>query len=101
MLRQTLKTASLVAISLSGSCVGRSVPKRAVSSAQAWVSSNDGNYQLSSYTAPSQGDGSGSTISSSWSLAVDDTSAGHKQTIDGFGGTSPSLPLLLIAKKVD
>ncbi|OKL62582.1 Endo-1,6-beta-D-glucanase [Talaromyces atroroseus] len=85
MLLQALKLASLVAIGLPAGSVGRSIPKRAVSSAQSWVSSNDGTYQLTKYNAPSQGDGSGSSISSTWSLAVDDTSSGHKQTIDGFG----------------
>lgn len=88
MLLQTLKLASLVTIGLPASSLGRSHPKRAVSSAQAWVSSNDGTYQLANYTAPTLGDGSGSSISSAWSLAVDDTLTGHKQTIDGFGGMS-------------
>jgi glucan endo-1,6-beta-glucosidase len=88
MLLQTLKLASVMAVGLPASSLGRSIPKRAVSSAQSWVSSNDGTYQLSSYTAPSQGDGSGSSPSSTWSLAVDDTSSGYKQTIDGFGGMS-------------
>lgn len=88
MLLQTLKLASLVAVGFPAGSLGRSIPKRTVSSAQSWVSSNDGTYQLSNYTAPTQGDGSGSGISSTWTLAVDDTSSGHKQTIDGFGGMS-------------
>lgn len=87
MLLQTLKLASLVAVGLPVSSHGRTVSKRSVSSAQAWVSSNDGTYQLGNYTAPTQGGSSGSSSSSStWNLTVDDTSSGHKQTIDGFGG---------------
>lgn len=57
-----------------------------VSSPVAWVTSSDGVYQLSSYTAPALGSGSlesGSTEA----FQVDDTSSGHKQSITGFGGT--------------
>ncbi|KAH8705692.1 glycoside hydrolase superfamily [Talaromyces proteolyticus] len=87
MLLQSLKLAGLVAIGLPASSLGRTISKRSVSSAQAWMTSNDGTYQLANYTAPVQGSGSGSGISSTWNLSVDDSSSGHKQTIDGFGGT--------------
>jgi glucosylceramidase len=87
MLLQILKIASLLAVGLPSLSSGSSLP-RAVSSAQSWASSADGSLKLSSYTAPSQGSGSGSGISSTWSLRVDDTASGHKQTIDGFGGMS-------------
>ncbi|KAH8819272.1 beta-1,6-glucanase Neg1 [Xylogone sp. PMI_703] len=50
----------------------------------AWATSSDGVYKLSSYTAPVQGNGNPGS-SSTWKLSVDDTSSGHKQTIDGFG----------------
>lgn len=52
----------------------------------AWATSSDQVYKLSSYTAPIKG--GSSSGSSTWSLQVDDTSSGHKQTIDGFGGQS-------------
>ena len=51
----------------------------------AFVSSSDGKYQLSSYTAPVQGAGNPGSIASTWNLTVDDTSSGHKQTVNGFG----------------
>lgn len=51
----------------------------------AFASSSDGKYQLSSYTAPVQGPGDPGSITSTWSLTVDDTSTGHKQTVNGFG----------------
>lgn len=76
-----------MAVGLPVSSHARSIPKRTVSSAQAWVSSNDGTYQLGKYTAPMKGSGSSSSGTSTWNLKVDDTSSGHKQTIDGFGGT--------------
>jgi glucosylceramidase len=94
MLLQTLKLASLVAVGLPVSSHGRTVSKRSVSSAQAWVSSNDGSYQLGNYTAPTQGSSGTSSSTSTWNLTVDDTSSGHKQTIDGFGGT------LLLARRM-
>lgn len=51
---------------------------------QAYASSADGRYKLSSYSAPVRGTGSpGST--STWKLTIDDTPSGRKQTIKGFG----------------
>jgi hypothetical protein len=57
------------------------------SSALSWVTSSDGVYKLSSYTAPVKGSGS-TSLSSTWALQVDDTSSGYKQSITGFGGIS-------------
>ena len=51
-----------------------------------FVTSSDGVYKLTSYTAPVKGGGS-SSIPSTWALSVDDTASGHKQSITGFGGT--------------
>ena len=58
------------------------------STASSWVTSSDGAYKLSSYTAPIKGSGS-TSLSSTWALQIDDTSSGHKQSITGFGGKSP------------
>ncbi|PYH42545.1 glycoside hydrolase family 30 protein [Aspergillus saccharolyticus JOP 1030-1] len=57
--------------------------KRA-SGATAYSSNSAGNYQLSSIAAPVQGAGSPGS-ESTWKLTVDDTSSGHRQTINGFG----------------
>ncbi|KAI1637776.1 putative beta-1,6-glucanase Neg1 [Biscogniauxia mediterranea] len=54
-------------------------------SAQAFASSSDLTYKLSEIDAPVMGTGTPS--GSTWNLTIDDTSSGHKQTIDGFGGT--------------
>ena len=56
-----------------------------VSTPVAWATSSDGVYKLSSYSAPVQGAGNANG-ESTWAIQVDDTSAGHKQTITGFGG---------------
>ncbi len=56
-----------------------------VTTPASFVTSSDGVYLLSSYTAPVKGGTSSST--STWALSVDDTSSGHKQSITGFGGT--------------
>ncbi|RFU32833.1 hypothetical protein B7463_g3482, partial [Scytalidium lignicola] len=70
-------TGSLLTVFFSSGAVGVTTPV-------AWATSSDGVYKLSSYTAPVKGNGSPGS-SSTWSLQVDDTSSGHKQTIDGFG----------------
>ncbi|RFU29397.1 hypothetical protein B7463_g6919, partial [Scytalidium lignicola] len=51
---------------------------------QAWVTSSDGVYNLSSYEPPTKGVGH-TTLNSTWALQVDDTTKGHKQVITGFG----------------
>jgi O-glycosyl hydrolase len=51
---------------------------------QAFASSSDGTLKLSSYNAPVRGNGSPNGAST-WKLSIDDTAAGHKQTVDGFG----------------
>ncbi|CAJ2504656.1 Uu.00g120500.m01.CDS01 [Anthostomella pinea] len=57
-------------------------------SAKAFCSSSDFTYKLSPISAPVSGAGGNSTgnATSTWSLTVDDTSAGHKQTVKGLGG---------------
>ncbi|OIW31660.1 glycoside hydrolase family 30 protein [Coniochaeta ligniaria NRRL 30616] len=51
---------------------------------QAFASSSDGSLKLSAYNAPVKGSGSPNGAST-WALNIDDTSSGHKQTVDGFG----------------
>ncbi|TRX90812.1 hypothetical protein FHL15_008216, partial [Xylaria flabelliformis] len=54
-------------------------------SAAAYVTTSDLSHKLSPAAAPVQGNGTGG--SSTWSLSIDDTASGHKQTIIGFGGS--------------
>ncbi|KAH8783037.1 putative beta-1,6-glucanase [Diaporthe sp. PMI_573] len=49
-----------------------------------YCSSSDSTYKLSSFDAPVSGDGNANGMST-WQLTIDDTSAGHKQRITGFG----------------
>ncbi|PYH87817.1 glycoside hydrolase [Aspergillus ellipticus CBS 707.79] len=65
--------------------LGHASPEKRATDAAAHASNSAGNYQLSSITAPVQGAGSPGS-ESTWKLTIDDTSAGHKQTITGFGG---------------
>jgi glucosylceramidase len=51
----------------------------------AYVTTSDLRLKLSGAAAPVSGAGTGG--SSPWSLSIDDTAAGHKQTIIGFGGS--------------
>ncbi|KAI0129814.1 glycoside hydrolase family 30 protein [Xylariales sp. AK1849] len=53
-------------------------------SAQAFISSSDRTYNLSSYDAPVSGAGTPGD-SSTWNLSIDDTETGHKQIVTGFG----------------
>ncbi|KAI1076848.1 glycoside hydrolase family 30 protein [Whalleya microplaca] len=55
-------------------------------STQAFCSSSDLKYKLSKVDAPVFGSGTPGN-SSTWSLSIDDTSEGHKQTVTGFGGS--------------
>jgi glucan endo-1,6-beta-glucosidase len=50
----------------------------------AYCSNSNGQYKLSSISAPVKGAGSPGS-ESTWVLNIDDTSSGHKQTITGFG----------------
>lgn len=60
--------------------------KVSLASAQAFASTSDLTYKLTVVDAPVSGTGSpGGT--SQWSLSIDDTTAGYKQTINGFGGS--------------
>ena len=52
----------------------------------AFITTSDLSHKLSPATAPISGRGNAGG-SSTWDLKVDDTAAGHKQTIIGFGGS--------------
>lgn len=55
-------------------------------SPQAYASTSDLRYKLSAVAAPVSGTGNpGGT--STWSLSIDDTQAGYKQKVSGFGGS--------------
>jgi len=60
------------------------VPGTHAFTVQSFASSFDSQLQLSPYTAPIRGKGN-STGYSTWDISVDDTTAGYRQTIDGFG----------------
>ncbi|KAL9096350.1 MAG: hypothetical protein Q9165_001347 [Trypethelium subeluteriae] len=55
------------------------------SSARAYASSSDLSLALSSYSAPTLNGGNQGSISKTWQLTVDDTNAGKKQAVTGFG----------------
>jgi hypothetical protein len=78
-----LQIAGLLAVGFQFSCA-LPLEKNSISP-QAYITSADGAYSLSAYTAPVMGPGS-TTISSTWALSVDDTGSGHRQQITGFGG---------------
>ncbi|KAL1966116.1 hypothetical protein VTN77DRAFT_4864 [Rasamsonia byssochlamydoides] len=79
---RALQVAGLLAVGLPATWARPA--RRAVTSPECYITSADGAYNLSAYTAPVQGTGS-TTITSTWKLSVDDTSTGHKQQITGFG----------------
>lgn len=54
-------------------------------SASATCTNWNGTYNLTSITAPVQGNGSPASGASIVNLSIDDSSAGYKQTINGFG----------------
>lgn len=64
-------------LALASTLKGRATP-------QAYASSSDGSLKLSAYNAPVKGNPSPNGASQ-WSLSIDDTSSGHKQTVEGFG----------------
>lgn len=73
----------LAAFLITPLAVASTIKDRATSP-QAFASSSDGSLKLSAYNAPVRGNGSPNGAST-WQLSIDDTSSGHKQTIDGFG----------------
>lgn len=79
----TVKASMLGLLAITASSFAWAIKRQ--TSAESYVTSSDGKYSLSSYTAPVSGAGS-TTISSTWKLTVDDTSSGYKQSITGFGG---------------
>ena len=58
---------------------------RRANTPSAVASSSDGANKLSDYTAPVSGAGDPGSITSTWKFSLDDSSAGHKQTVNGFG----------------
>ncbi|KAI2465834.1 glycoside hydrolase family 30 protein [Annulohypoxylon bovei var. microspora] len=60
-------------------------PRANLAAAQAYTSTSDQKYKLGAVDPPVSGTGVGGA--STWSLSIDDTEAGHKQTIRGFGGS--------------
>ena len=75
---------SHLALLLSTPLVLGSAIKDRATTPQSFASSSDGSLKLSAYNAPVKGSGS-SNGASTWSLSIDDTSSGHKQTVEGFG----------------
>lgn len=74
---------AVVAQALAVSAVPAVKPRQAAASA--YASNEDLSLKLSEVDAPVQGAGDGS--GEKWNLTVDDSEAGHKQTVKGFGGT--------------
>lgn len=70
---------------LTAAAVPRVKPRASGTTAAAYCSSSDSVYQLSSVDAPVSGADGNTDGLDTWSLSVDDSSAGHKQTIKGFG----------------
>ncbi|KAK7934535.1 glucan endo-1-6-glucosidase BGN16.3 [Apiospora marii] len=69
-----------------GACTSHNLDSRQQSGAKAFASSSDGKYKLSAVDAPVKGAGpSPPSGASTWKLSVDDTPAGRRQQITGFG----------------
>ncbi|ORY63855.1 glycoside hydrolase family 30 protein [Pseudomassariella vexata] len=66
------------------------------SSAQAFCSSSDGVYKLSTFDAPVSGTGTPGNAPT-WKLTVDDTSSGYKQKVTGFGAAVTDATVSLIS----
>lgn len=66
---------------------GRPVLTSRQSGARAYASNSNLSLRLTEVDAPVSGPGSPPGGSGTWELSIDDTPAGHKQTIRGFGGT--------------
>lgn len=67
-----------------GAAVPHVKPRASSTTAAAYCSSSDLAYKLSAVDAPVSGAGDSDGLST-WSLSVTDSSAGHKQTVKGFG----------------
>ncbi|KAK8063151.1 glucan endo-1-6-glucosidase BGN16.3 [Apiospora saccharicola] len=70
-----------------GACGSHNLDSRQYpTGAKAFASSSDGKYKLSAFDAPVKGAGSPPPSgASTWKLSVDDTPAGRRQQITGFG----------------
>lgn len=76
---------SVILAGLAGSVAAIPALAPRQSSSQAYASNNGLSLALSSIQGPVLG-GGGANGESTWSLSIDDTSSGYKQTITGFGG---------------
>ncbi|KAI1846366.1 hypothetical protein JX266_007571 [Neoarthrinium moseri] len=76
----------LLAILAGSQVVSSSVLNSRQGSAKAFCSSSDRRYNVSSWDAPVSGPGTPGS-SSTWKLTIDDTTAGHKQKVTGFGAS--------------
>lgn len=72
------------ALAFSSICFGLPSLERRQNGPAAFVSSADGQYKLSPGTSPIEGAGNPGSAST-WKLNVDDTAAGRKQQVTGFG----------------
>lgn len=83
-MRTTLLPLLAVLASSQVACGSAAHARRSTSTTQAYCSSSDRKYNLTSWDAPVSGSGTPGD-SSTWKLSVDDTASGHKQTVTGFG----------------
>ena len=61
------------------------VKERATTTGSAFASSSDGSLQLSPYNAPELNGANPGNVSMTWQLTFDDSGAGNKQSVTGFG----------------
>jgi len=73
----------IAALALGSGSVASILPR--ATAPQAFCSSSDGKYKLSAFDAPVLGTGDNSAGLPTWAIQVDDSDAGHKQQITGFG----------------
>lgn len=75
---------SLLAALTTGTLVTAAPNLKTRTDAASYCSSSDNQYQLTSFDTPVSGTGDANGLSQ-WNLTIDDTSAGYKQKITGFG----------------
>lgn len=75
---------SLLAALTTGTLVTAAPKLKTRADAASYCSSSDNKYQLASFDTPVSGTGDANGLSQ-WNLTIDDTSAGYKQKITGFG----------------
>ncbi|KAK8096584.1 glucan endo-1-6-glucosidase BGN16.3 [Apiospora kogelbergensis] len=85
-----MRSSSLALWALNAACIAavpsrHALDSRQQSGAKAFCSSSDGKYKLSTLDAPVKGAASPPAGASQWELSIDDTPAGRRQQITGFG----------------